>query len=142
MDEAGGDVVYFFDPAKALTSKEADFVLLAEKLMMILEQNPRLGGAVDLGQLDKLKDLKENKELEEMKLELVKRSRELLETQKALRKLQEDGLKPGFPWLKIPAAKTITDLYETIVVELEEKVSKLRSSSSDLKKQLQAETKD
>lgn len=132
--------------------------------MMILEQNPRLGGAVDLGQLDKLKDLKapnelnlthqsrmnlaethrppsigttrihgfrktkartqkhlnrtsfdqENKELEEMKLELVKRSRELLEMQKALRKLQEDGLKPGFPWLKIPAAKTITDLVPSL----------------------------
>ena len=29
-----------------------------EKLMMILEQNPRIGGAVDLGQLEKLKDLK------------------------------------------------------------------------------------
>ena len=25
---------------------------------MILEQNPRIGGAVDLGQLEKLKDLK------------------------------------------------------------------------------------
>lgn len=29
-----------------------------EKLLMILEQNPRIGGAVDLGQFEKLKDLK------------------------------------------------------------------------------------
>ena len=27
--------------------------------MMILEQNPRIGGAVDLGQLEKLKELQE-----------------------------------------------------------------------------------
>ena len=27
--------------------------------MMILEQNPRLGGAVDLGQLERLRELKD-----------------------------------------------------------------------------------
>lgn len=143
MDESGGDVVYFFDPAKALTPKETHFVLHAvkEKLMMILEQNPRIGGAggpVDLGQLEKLKDLKENKELEDLRSELVKRSQELIEAQRALRKLQEEMEK----------AQTLLEpgrnkhRFERMVLELEDKVSQLRHDAGNLKRQLHSESKD
>lgn len=143
MDESGGDVVYFFDPAKALTPKETHFVLHAvkEKLMMILEQNPRIGGAggpVDLGQLEKLKDLKENKELEDLRSELVKRSQELIEAQRALRKLQEEMEK----------AQTLLEpgrnkhRFERMVLELEDKVSQLRHDAGNLKRQLHSESKE
>lgn len=141
MDESGGDVVYFFDPAKALTPKETHFVLHAvkEKLMMILEQNPRIGGAVDLGQLEKLKDLKENKDLEELRSELVKRSQELIEAQRALRKLQEE---------METAASTPAEpgrnkhRFERMMVELEDKVSQLRHDAGNLKRQLHSESKE
>lgn len=140
MDESGGDVVYFFDPAKALTPKETHFVLHAvkEKLMMILEQNPRIGGAVDLGQLEKLKDLKENKDLEELRSELVKRSQELIEAQRALRKLQEEMETAATP--AEPGRNK--HRFERMMVELEDKVSQLRHDAGNLKRQLHSESKE
>lgn len=140
MDESGGDVVYFFDPAKALTQKETQFVLHAvkEKLMMILEQNPRIGGAVDLGQLEKLKELKENKELEDLRSELVKRSHELIEAQRALRKLQEEMEKAQTP----PEPGRNKHRFERMMLELEDKVSQLRHDAGNLKRQLHSESKE
>jgi len=139
IDGSGADVVYFFDPAKALTPKETRFVLRAvkEKLMMILEQNPRIGGAVDLGQLEKLKELQENRELEEMKAELLKRSHELVETQRSLRKLQEEmeAATPSKRGFKAPR-------FERMMEELEEKLLQLRQDASILKRQLHAESKE
>lgn len=138
IDGSGGDVVYFFDPAKALSPKETGFVLRAvkEKLMMILEQNPRIGGAVDLGQLEKLKELQENRELEEMKAELLKRSHELVETQRSLRKLQEE-MEAATPSKRGKAPR-----FERMMEELEEKLLQLRQDASLLKRQLHAESKE
>lgn len=42
-----------------------------------------------------VKEPQENRELEEMKAELLKRSHELVETQRSLRKLQEADASPG-----------------------------------------------
>eukprot|EP00435_Cladocopium_sp_Y103_P058232 s647_g20.t1 len=145
MDESGGDVVYFFDPAKALTQKETQFVLHAvkEKLMMILEQNPRIGGAVDLGQLEKLKELKENKELEDLRSELVKRSHELIEAQRALRKLQEDGDVAEMEKAQTPPEPGRNKhRFERMMLELEDKVSQLRHDAGNLKRQLHSESKE
>lgn len=143
INEGGGDVVYFFDPAKALSPKETGFVLRAvkEKLMMILEQNPRIGGAVDLGQLEKLKELKENRELEEMKAELLKRSHELVETQRSLRKLQEEMEDTATPRCRNGSGSKLPR-FERLMEELEEKLSQLRKDAGILKRQLHAESKE
>ena len=85
-------VVYFFDPAKALTPKETEFMLLAvkEKLTMILESNPRVAGCVDLGQFEKLKELKENQEIQEMRQALVRKGHEIAELRQTVTQQQEE----------------------------------------------------
>ena len=85
-------VVYFFDPAKALTAKETEFMLLAvkEKLTMILESNPRVAGCVDLGQFEKLKELRDNQEIQEMRQALVRKGHEITELRQNVTQLQED----------------------------------------------------
>ena len=46
---------------------------------MILESNPRVAGCVDLGQFEKLKEMRENQEIQEMRQVLVRKSHEIAE---------------------------------------------------------------
>eukprot|EP00434_Breviolum_minutum_P010100 symbB.v1.2.008911.t1/scaffold560.1/size187392/6 len=78
----------------------------------------------------------ENRELEEMKAELLKRSHELVETQRSLRKLQEE-MEAATPSKRGKAPR-----FERMMEELEEKLLQLRQDASILKRQLHAESKE
>ncbi|CAJ1336676.1 unnamed protein product, partial [Effrenium voratum] len=130
-----GDVVYFFDPVKALSPKEAEFMLAAvkEKVMMILEHNPKLGG-VDMGQLEKLKEMKESRETEELRAALVQRGHELAQAEKSLAALREENGRNG-------VAK-LSSAHEQMFAELEDKISQLRFEANALRTSSAREIKE
>ncbi|CAE7369701.1 mshA [Symbiodinium sp. CCMP2592] len=133
----GSDVVYFFDPAKALTPRETEFMLMAvkEKLTMILESNPRVAGCIDLGQFEKLKELRESQEVQNMRQVLVRKGHEVNELRQTVAQLQEE-------LLAVPKTASTPAAHVHVMADLEEKVADLRSSAQQLKQEMRLEAKE
>eukprot|EP00931_Biecheleriopsis_adriatica_P055791 TRINITY_DN33060_c0_g1_i1.p1 TRINITY_DN33060_c0_g1~~TRINITY_DN33060_c0_g1_i1.p1 ORF type:complete len:1109 (-),score=223.88 TRINITY_DN33060_c0_g1_i1:35-3361(-) len=134
IDRKGGDVVYFYDPAKALSAKESEYVLhtLKEKLQMLLERSADNGVSIDLGQLQKLQEMKEHKEVVELKRFVAKQSNELKDIKRLVATMKQDSGDTG------PASRKRKEIQEQIILDLEDKVTDLRSdlfrSQDELKK--------
>jgi len=107
-----------------------------EKLTMILESNPRVAGCIDLGQFEKLKELRESQEVQNLRQVLVRKGQEANELRQTVAQLQEELLAVPKTTASTPAA------HAHVMADLEEKVADLRSSAQQLKQEMRLEAKE
>lgn len=134
IDAKTEDIVYYFEPTKALTAAESEFVFntVKEKVLMILESNPRVATTVDLGQVEKLKEMCETKMVTDLKKTLVDKANELKEVKRVLAMMQNPNSKNKMD------AKSL-EVKDSMIVDLEEKVSDLRCDTMRLQEEVKVE---
>eukprot|EP00930_Biecheleria_cincta_P054312 TRINITY_DN4032_c1_g3_i1.p1 TRINITY_DN4032_c1_g3~~TRINITY_DN4032_c1_g3_i1.p1 ORF type:complete len:1092 (+),score=248.99 TRINITY_DN4032_c1_g3_i1:158-3433(+) len=134
LDAKTDDIVYYFEPTKALTAVESEFVLntVKEKILMILEANPRVAPSVDMGQMEKLREMCETKMVGDLKKSLVDKANELKEMKRVMAMMLN-------PDSKTKAGTKLLEVKDRMIVVLEEKVSDLRCDTLRLQEELKVE---
>lgn len=132
------DVTFFFDPMQVLQPHELDFTLkaIAEKLKMIFETDPRVTKTIDLGQLEKLKELTVSTEVSKLKETLRQKTAQLTDLQKECRSLQSKQAALSSTSSQAAASVSSAPVHENIIQRLEERLGTLRETHEATEKAL------